>query len=234
MKKRIWLSVSCLALLACASLVLTASSKNGIILSPDGRHMIATQGPSKVTPAAEEDAGLTTISGNLSTYPYATFFCCFGYTIAGPSSELGFTAYDAVPFTPSKNMTVNKVEVSLGYYVPNVPITLSVNADSSGLPGSPIKSWNVKVPAPYGDCCTLVSASSKAGVPVTGGTQYWLVVATSSKNTTFFGGWADNSTDMRDHPFAGYCDSNGNQCGSDNGKWYAVSTVLPGYAVLGK
>ena len=234
MKNKLALSISCLAVLVLASLALFASNHNGIILSQDGRQMIATQPPSHVTPAVEDDAKLSVISGNLSTYKYATYFCCFGYTIAGPNSDLGFTSWVAVPFTPSSNMTVNKVEVSVGYYTQNVPLTLSVNEDSSGLPGKAIQSWNVKVPFPYGDCCTLVSASSKTGVPVTGGTQYWLVVGTSSKNTTFFGGWADNSTDMRPHTVAGYCKSSGTQCGSENGKWYRVQIVMPAYAVLGQ
>jgi hypothetical protein len=234
MKKITMITIACAAMLLVASLVLVASNRNGIIVTQDGRQMIATKGPSHVTPDAEDDSKLVTISGNLSTYQYATFFCCFGYTIAGPDSELGFTSYVALPFTPSKNMTVNKVEVSLGYYTANVPITLSVNNDASGLPGTAIKSWNTKVPDPYGACCTLVTASSSAGVPVTGGTQYWLVMGTGSKNTNFFGGWADNSTDMRAHQIASFCKTTGNQCGSNNGKWALGAVVLPGYAVLGK
>lgn len=234
MKKRIVLLTAGLALWALASVTLLASDKNGIVLSQDARRMIATDAPSSITPAIEDDADLVTISGNLSTYQYATFFCCFGYTIAGPDSGLGFTSWVAVPFTPSQNMTVNKVEVAVGYYTANVPVTLSVNNDANGVPGSVIMSGNANVPYPYGDCCTLVSASSAAGVAVTGGTQYWLVVGTSATNTNFFGGWSDNSTDMRPHPFASFCQSSGSQCGADNGKWVAGQIVLPAYAVLGK
>lgn len=234
MKKKVALFIFCLAVLLLASLALLASNRTGIVLSQDGRQMIATQAPSHVTPAIEDDAKLVTISGNLSTYEYATFFCCLGYTIAGPDSKLGFTSWVAVPFTPSKDMNVKKVEVAVGYYTASVPLTLSVNEDSGGLPGNAITSWNVKIPYPYGDCCTLVSASSKTGIPVTSGTQYWLVVGTGSENTSFFGGWADSSTDMRAHPFAGYCKTTGNQCGNNNGKWAAADTILPAYAVLGQ
>ena len=232
MEKKVVFLTTLMIVLLLASLPLPAASKNGIVVSQNGRQMIATQTPSQVIPAIEDDAKLATISGNLSTYKYGTFFCCFGWTIAGPNSELGLGQYIAVPFTPSKTMHVNKVEAAVGYYTANVPVTLSVNEDSNGLPGNPIKSWNAKVPYPYGECCTLVSASSKAGVPVTGGTQYWLVVGASTDNSDFYGGWADNTTDMRLHVLASVCI--GTACGSGNGKWEVGDDVLPAYAVLGK
>jgi hemolysin-activating ACP:hemolysin acyltransferase len=78
-------------------------------------------------------------------------------------------------------------------------------------------------------------ANDAAGIPVTSGTQYWVVVKTNdTKHPTFFGAWAFNSTDMRGHTIASWCNSTGGQCGSNNGKWVLFTGALqPAYAVKG-
>src|SRR6202789_3504959 len=88
---RILLCLAVLALIGVTALALGSKSK--FVTSSDGRLAIATKGPSFVTPRnPKSDAGLKTIAGNLSTYPYGTYFCCFGNTIAQEGSN-GF------PFT---------------------------------------------------------------------------------------------------------------------------------------
>jgi hypothetical protein len=225
----------CLALLMLASMTAVAADDTGITLTRDGRHAIATNAPSTVTPAQVNPAD--TISGNLSDYPFGTFFCCFGNTIAGINSALGFEVWVAIPFTPTANMKVYKVEASVGWIEnTDTNFILSVYNDSSGVPGTPIKEFKAVAANEFGACCTLVIGSSSAGIPVTGGTQYWLVVRTGDKNNgTFFGSWAFNSTDMRSHPIASWCKATGNQCGENNGKWVAGNSgdPLPAYAVLG-
>jgi len=94
----------------------------------------------------------------------------------------------------------------------------------------------LKTPPIYGTCCTLDVGNDKTGIALTGGTQYWIAVTTSSK-TTFAGGWAFNSTDMRGgYPIASYCKGPSTYCGTtDNGKWVAglSGDPLPAYAILG-
>jgi len=231
---RILLGLAVLALVGVTALAL--GSKQNVVISSDGRQAIATKAPSVVAPANfDSDAGLKTIAGNLSTYPFGTFFCCYGNTIAGPSSALGFEVWLAMPFTPSASGTVNKVKVSVGNIInTDVNFNLSVNNDSSGLPGTAIKTFAATAPNSFGSCCALVTGSSSAGIPVTGGTQYWVVVSTNDKkHPTFFGAWAFNSTDMRSHPAASYCNSTGTQCGSNNGKWVGFQSILPAFGVLG-
>lgn len=235
MNKKLACSLVCFALVVLVSVAALAADDTGITLTRDGRTAIATKAPSEVTPAQVKSPKVTTIAGNLSDYPYGVFFCCYGNTIAGISSALGFEVWVAIPFTPSANMTVTELEASVGYIEStDTNFLLSVFSDSSGLPDKPIKSFATSATTVFGACCTLATAKSKTGVAVKKGTQYWLVVSTNDKkHPTFFGAWAFNSTDMRTHPIAYYCKTTGNQCGSNNGKWYAGDNLLPGYAVLG-
>lgn len=215
-----------LSLLTLAGIIALASAGHrGIITSQDGRMSIATQPPSHVVPW-NEPAGSTTIAGNLSRYPYGVYFCCYGWTISGPDSFLGSAYWVAVPFTPSTDVRVTALEASVGWggSGPN-GVTLSLNADANGLPGNVLAGANLTNISSFGDCCTLSIAKDPAGIAVSAGTQYWLVVSTSSGTSTTYDGWALNSTDMRYYSFAGYSTANG---------WYATEGILPGYAVLAK
>jgi len=232
-KKTVAGSLVCLVVLAMAVSALAADRSN-LILNSTG---VMVKHPSKViTPAAPPDPDLKTIAGTLSDYPYGVFFCCYGYYITGLTNELGVVPeyWQAVPFTPSANMTVKEVEASVVWAEGTNQVVLSLNSDASGLPGSVIQKWTVKDLATIGTCCQLATGKSKAGIPVTQGTQYWVAVSTNSKDTNMFSAWEVNSTDMRTHPFASYCDDS--KQGSCNGTtgWYAVEGLLPGFAVLGK
>lgn len=227
MRKPVVRIVLVLSVLTLAGIVaLAAAGHHGIVTSQDGRMSIATQSPSHVTPSIEP-ASLTTIAGNLSRYPFGTFFCCYGYTISGPDSFLGSAYWIAIPFTPSTNYTVKAIEVSVGWGGSGTNgVTVSLNADASGLPGTALASLDLTGLSSYGDCCTLAVAKGGAGLPVNQGTQYWVVVSTDASTQTTFDAWAFNSTDMRSYPFAAY--------NSTSGAWGASDGLLPGYAVLGK
>jgi len=235
--KKLVCSLLCLALAMLASITAAAADDTGVSLTRDGRMAIATKAPSTVTPAQLDPAGNKVISGNLSDFPFGIFFCCFGNTISGSSSALGFEVWVAIPFTPATNVSIHKLEASVGWIEnTDTNFLLSVYHDDNGVPGKAIKTFAVVAANQYGACCTLVTASSSAGIPVAAGTQYWLVVSTNDKkHGAFFGGWAFNSTDMRAHLIASWCKSTGTQCGSNNGKWVAGQSgdPLPAYAVLG-
>ena len=212
-----------------------AADQSNLVLTERG---VYVEHPSKViTPAAPPEAGLTTIAGTLSDYPYGVYFCCYGYYITGLTNLLNVVPeyWQAVPFTPAADMTVKEVEASVLYDEGVNAVVMSLNRDSSGLPGAAIHTWNVKNLATIGSCCQLATGKSKTGIPVKKGIQYWLVVGTNSHDANIFGAWEVNSTDMRSHPFASYCDdSKQGNCNGNSGKWYAVSGLLPGYAVLGQ
>jgi len=226
--------ITVLALVGVAALA-AAGTKNGYVISDDGRTVTATKMPQVVTPGMR-DASLTTIAGNLSDYPYGIFFCCFGNTIAQEGSGgFPFTTWVAIPFTPSANVTVTKIEASVGTFGGTSEFELSLREDASGLPGNAIKSFHITTPPTYGACCTLDVGKDKAGIPLTANTQYWIAATTTSKDV-FEGGWAFNSTDMRSYPIASYCKGPSTYCGTtNNGKWVAGMSYdpLPAYAILG-
>jgi hypothetical protein len=233
-RKTLVASLLCFMILATAASTLAADHSNLIL---GDREVIVTHPSKVITPATPHDPALTTIAGTLSDYPYGVFFCCYTYYITGLTNLLNVVPeyWQAVPFTPAANLTVKEVEASVVWAEGTNAVVLSLNSDSNGLPGKAIHTWSVKNLAIIGSCCQLATGKSQTGIAVTKGTQYWLVVRTNSNDTNIFAAWALNSTDMRSHPFASYCDdSKQGSCNGTSGKWTAVSGVLPGYAVLGQ
>jgi len=233
-KKKLVASLLGLMVLATAVSTLAADRSN-LIFTKRG---VIVKHPSKAaTPGVQHDASLKTIAGNLSDYPYGVFFCCFGDYITGLTNLLRVVPeyWQAVPFTPAANMTVKEIDASVVWDEGTNAVVLSLNSDSSGLPGNAIHTWNIKNLAIIGSCCQLATGKSKTGIAVKKGTQYWVVVSTNSNDSDIFAAWEINSTDMRLHPFASYCDdSKQGTCNGTSGKWTAVSDLLPGYAVLGQ
>jgi hypothetical protein len=230
---RIILCLTVLILVGAAALAV--GSKQDFMLSKDGRKITALNPSSHITARdPSSDAKLTTIAGNLSTYPFATYFCCYGNTLAeGPPSFL-FTTWVAIPFTPSADATITRVEVPIFTYSQADPnFLVSIDNDANGVPGKAIKTWKATAGYPYGSCCTLDVENDTAGIPVTSGTQYWFAITTSAKHD-FFGAWPFNSTDMRAHTVGSYCKGDSTYCGTvNNGKWVTVQELLPAFAVLG-
>jgi len=227
MRKPVVRIVLVLSVLTVAGIVaLAAGGHHGIVTSQDGRLSIATNGPSHVTPAnMEPESDLKIIAGNLSQYPYGVYFCCYGYTISGPDSFLGTAYWSAVPFTPSANYTVERIRASVAWGSNGANgATLSLNADANGVPGAALASFDATNLGTFGDCCLV--AVAKTGVPVTAGTQYWVVVSTDASTDDTFDAWDFNSTDQRSYPLASYS--------SSSGVWTAGEGLLPGYRVLGK
>ena len=187
------LGVIVLTLIALAAL---AASPNPYSFSQNKRNVTANQAPSFAT-SSNHDTTLKTIAGNLSTYQYGVYFCCFGNTIAAGPPNFPFQTWVAIPFTPTADASVTRVEASVGTFGGSDAgaFRMQLLADNNDSPGNPIKTFPVATEPTYGTCCTLDVGNHKAGIPVKKGTQYWLAVTTSSTQTSFAGGWAFNSTD---------------------------------------
>jgi hypothetical protein len=153
MKTAVRSFVPCLALLLIVSLPALAASKDGIVTTKDGHQTIATK-PAPYTVPLQTDAlsGLTVIYSNASKYPLGMYWCCAGWTISGSSNGTQYA--DAMPFTPSANATVKEIGVAVGYVSGTNEVTVSLNADSSGLPGSPLGSFTVSNLPIFGTCCS--------------------------------------------------------------------------------
>ncbi|MGA8490770.1 MAG: choice-of-anchor R domain-containing protein [Terriglobales bacterium] len=227
-----------LTVLALASLTAFAASKDGIVLSKDGRIVTATKPTKSITHTPSSDAGLVKIYDNIgSAYPKGTYWCCEGYTIFGPTAISGAPEYwEAGAFTPKANRTVTSVRVAVGYVEGYNGLVIGLYADANGVPGTAIKTWSVTGLPNFGSCCAVVEAKDSAGIPVTARTQYWIVLKTNKKSSSTFAAWNVNDTDQVDPtPTAFWCsDDKGGSCGSSNDVWAAGSSVPgPAFAVLG-
>ena len=231
MKKRTIVSVSCLVLFA--SLAFAASVQNQFVFSPDGKFVRATHVPSHITPTPKEDAGLNIIAGNFSRYPKATYFSIWGNTVAQGGSNFPFQTWVAVAFTPTANATITKLEVSAGRQGGGTAgFELSLYNDAGGIPGTPIKTAHISTLPNYGECCDVAVANDPAGIPVTAGAQYWVVVSTTAEDTDIYA-WAYNSTDMTAQAAASWCQGSSTYCGNNSGKWVPFEYVQLGFQVLG-
>jgi hypothetical protein len=235
MRKKILLTLTVLAL---ASLTALAANKDGIVTTKDGRMTIATKPTKSVTRTEPNDPSLVKIVDNIGTaYPKGKYWCCEGSTITGPTAISGFPEFwTAAAFTPTANHTITKIEVAVGYVEGTNGLILALYNDASGVPGTPIKAFAVSGLPNFGSCCKVVSATDNAGITVTAGTQYWVVMKTGKKTSNTYAAWNLNDTDQVDSvTFAQYCsDDKGGTCGT-NDKWTAFTTTTgPAFAVLGK
>lgn len=227
----------CLTVLA-FTLTAMAAGKDGVVLSKDGRQTIKTDGPSKGQPYLGNNAGLTVIFDNLAhKYPDGLYWCCAGGTVEG-SGGGGPEWWQAAAFTPSTTLNVTKIEIAVGYLAGTYThVFLSLNNDDgTGRPGIMLKKWKVSGMPNFGSCCTVETKTS-AGIPVTAGTQYWVVLSTENKSDVWSAWNTDDTRQLLTEgiPQAYYCHSTAGDCGSANGVWTPYQGY-PGsaFAVFGK
>ena len=144
--------------------------------------------------------GLSTIYSNLGTED-DVYDCCTALTSAGSTSPVGVAVEVANGFTPAVDATIGQVQVALGYALGTNAISVSLRSDDNGLPGAVIAQWTPANLPSLGTCCDLVTQDFPTGIPVTGGTQYWLVVRQTSANPDAWNAWNLNTTNASG-PFA--------------------------------
>ncbi len=180
---------------------------------------------------------MVTIFNNIgSAYPKGTYWCCTGFTITGPTALSGFPEFwEAAAFTPSANHTVTRVKVAVGFVEGVNGLLLGLYTDASGVPGKALKTWALSSLPTFGSCCVVETKSDATGIPVTAGTQYWIVLKTNAKETTTWAAFNINDTDQTDPaPTAFYCSDNvGGSCGNDNAWTAGEAQPGPAFAVLG-
>jgi len=173
-----------------------------------------------------KDSGLVTIFSNLaSKYPKGQYWCCSGYNVMGPSQG---EQWMAAAFTPAANHTVTRIEVAVGYSQGKTNgVVVSLNSDKNGVPGKALKTWNASGLPRFGTCCMLVAKSDSAGIPVSAGKQYWVVLSTNSHELDTVDAW--NVIDSNQVDAATVATFPGN-----NNQWNAFQTTPGlGFAVKG-
>lgn len=140
-------------------------------------------------PSAEQlkeapETGLTTIFSSLGPKKQV-YDASGGWIAAGPQDAYTGQQQDvAIPFTPAVNATVLQIKVPFQYYQYGVNAgTIELAADASGLPGTVLAKQDKKNFPVFGiGCCRLTTWKLKVGVPVTAGTQYWIIATTDQKS----------------------------------------------------
>jgi len=213
------------ALMVVATSVTMAAGQNprmrGIIVS--GKHAQMTIVPHAILPFSRmrsDASGLVTIFSNLaSKYPKGEYWCCSGYNVMGSNSGVG-EQWIAAAFTPDADHTVTKIQVGAGWSDGTNGIVISLNKDNNGMPGKALKTWNVSGLPFFGTCCAVLEVSSRTGIPISGGQQYWVMLSTNANEIDTVDAWNESDADQVDQAtVASY---------SDN-QWHVFQTA-PGVA----
>jgi hypothetical protein len=214
----------CVALLAVAPGTLAAQDGEGIIRINGGSITLALPpNPQKIEQSAEDSSSLITIYSDLGTGANV-YLPNIGWSVTGPEVA-GGKVDSATLFTPKRNFNLVLIKVAILTAGGTNGVTLSVNDDSSGAPGTAIRMWNLVNLPPFPGCCKLDLARLKKTVRVKKGVQYWLVASTDKATQDASDSWNMNSRSI--------FGTVGQRFG--NGAWQVTknSALLPAFSVLG-
>lgn len=173
-----------------------AAGPAGVTTSADGRTTASatTIPPSFVVPHRSQfhTEGLTEIYSTFNSDSTNAYDCCGGWTISARDSVVGLRQAVAMPFTPAADANVTKIGVAVGYVTGVNGVSVALYSDSAGLPGEVIERFKVSSLPTFGECCVTESVHLK-GVPVTAGTQYWVVVKTGKIGDATWAAWNFNT-----------------------------------------
>jgi hypothetical protein len=164
-----------------------------------------------------------------------------GYFVLGQDNHAGQPEqWVGTPFTvTASGETATEIEAAIGDYVASTDggrFTLAIYSDDgSGAPNVSLGSGTAAAGTNYNTCCTLAHATLSPTVPLTAGTQYW-VVATSidATNPRLTAVWdATNLTPSKTG--ASPAVINGTQVGSNYAQagWIGFMSNIPAFSVLG-
>jgi hypothetical protein len=155
-----------------------------------GTQTVHTAEKAAVHTPAQKPAGLVKIYSNLGSATDA-YNDVAGELVSGPAT--GFMEFLGLPFTPKSDAHVSAIAVAVQYYGSGAnQVRLSLYSDAAGVPGTILAGPKTIVNLPdAGTCCALAVWMLKASIPVTAGTQYWIVADTPSSGTgdDFKGAW---------------------------------------------
>jgi hypothetical protein len=119
-------------------------------------------------------------------------------------------------------------------------VILSLNEDNGGVPGAVLEKWWAQIGRNKfvaGSCCAVTTKRS-TGIPVTAGTQYWVVVSTEKKSDVM-ALWNPNDTKQLPKDAqteAVWCSSSSGECDPSENNVWTPFLDYPGlaFAVFGK
>jgi hypothetical protein len=168
----------------------------GLTLDDNGRTVSFQPTHSGYIPPVKHEPGAHALFSNIGLkYPKGLYFCCFGLTIAGPTSAVGFQSWIATKFTPATDALVTEIDVAVEHASGANEADIVLCADNGGVPGKKLKSFKVTNLEGISSCCGLAVGKDRNGIAVTGGTPYWIAMITDKNGPDMFGAWVDNTTD---------------------------------------
>jgi hypothetical protein len=169
------------------------------------------------------DKKLKTIYTNLGSSSDA-YYSTNGWLVAGSASALGHIQFIAMPFSPAKKATATEIQSAITYDNSGTNgANVVLAADSSGLPGKTLASWDISNLPTFGTCCTLDTVKSKKGIKLKAKTQYWVVGQTDSKSNDAYDSW-DYTYNL----------ATGNFAYNVGSGWTTYDSDLSAYGVFGK
>lgn len=174
-----------------------ATGINGATVSRDKHTTTAQPGTTRYAPAIKPPRRLDTIFDNIGfKYPEGLYFCCYGNTISGPSSQIGQTVWPASQFTPEGDATIKTIDVALGWVSGANRVVINIAKDDGGIPGKVLGSFAVTGLGVFGDCCQLAEVTGNVKIKVKGGAPYWIFISTDDQSKNTWAAWPFNSTDQ--------------------------------------
>lgn len=133
----------------------------------------------------------------------------------------------AMPFTSGSNYNLSQIVIALGNLDGDESVIVTLNADSGGLPGGVLETWDA-VPYdwwnPYiGNYYTPETLVSTPGVALHSGQQYWVTASYDPAVFSTYAAWNLNSTG----------DSGLVAKARDGGGWSTTTGTRGAYEVLG-
>ena len=184
-------------------------------------------------------SGPVTIFDNINRkQPQNMYNCCNFWGVIGPNNGLGsHMLFDAMGIMPTTNLKVTEIDVAVSFNSGVNEFSLALYNDKGGVPFTALKVWSFTNLPAQGSCCQLTIATDPAGIPVTAGQRYWVVVRTDHASVTSAIDWNMNVLNTTTHfPFAQYCsnDVQGTPCSTPNDVWTAGTVApAPAFAVFG-
>ena len=198
------------------------SGKEGVVIINGGSRAVFVKPPVRLQePAASHPKGVI-IYSNLGKGDQA-YNPNSGVGIVGPGAGQLFPEAVGIPFTPKGNHLVQAIQVAATYVSGTNQMGLLLMTDANGIPGKVLHTWELSNLPDFGSCCTLQTRVYETGIPVNGGTQYWVVLRTTSSGTDTYGVWDDN--------FAG---TEGTWANNTGQGWHSSFQTLAAMAVYGQ
>jgi len=147
--------------------------------------------------AAPASAAPITLFSDLGP-PGNVYNCCVGWTVSGEGTTgTSFTAANV--FTTGAGGPVTQIDLAVGNVAQPDTFYASIWTDVGNLPGAQVAGarWdNLAATTTFGNCCNLVTISGIAGVSLSPGTNYFMILGPESIRDNSYNAWNFNTVGL--------------------------------------